>query len=174
MIFLNQMDQVATPNPAPQPLSSDDIPFPSASSGTTGGERLESLIRGVTRTIHVQESELSSRFFSAANVDEIQRRLREIVRRETGYTIDRQSDDALLTAMRHVYVRDAAKPATGADREVSRLNAVVLAEIAPMVASGLLQHLAYVRDASRLPAPLPRPQQTSIKGSRSSELFRGL
>ena len=172
MIFLNQANQTMTPNaPVPRPLAAE--PFPSASSGTTGGQKLETLVRGMTRTIHMQDTPLSALFFSAPNVDEVQRRLRDIIRKETGYTIQRQSDDAILVAMRHVYIRDAANLPDAA-REVTHLNSAVLAEIVPMVASGLMQYLAYVRDASRLPQSLPRPQQASIKGSRSTELFRAL
>jgi hypothetical protein len=172
MIFLDQMNQVATPQASPQPLVSN--PYPSATAGTTGGGRLESLIGGMTRTVHLQGTDLSSRFFSVANLDEIQDGLRDAIRAGTGYTVDRQSDDALLAAMRHVYVRDARNTGMDVGREVARLNRIVLAEVTPMVASGLVQYLAYLRDASRLPQPLPRPQQTSIKGSKSTELFRPL
>lgn len=171
MIFLDQLHSVTTPQTGPQPLLLD--PYP-GSATSTGGERLETLINGMTRSIHLQGSDMSSRFFSAANVDEIQRRVRDIVRQETGYTVDRQSDDAVLTVMRYVYVQYSRNGATDVDREVGRLNDVALAEIVPSVATGLVQYLAYLRDASRLPQPLPRPQQTSIKGSKTTELFRPL
>ena len=172
MIFLDQLNRVTVPPTTPQPVVRD--PYPSLSAGTTGGEKLETLTHGMTRTINVQHTDLSFRFFGMANVDEIQRKLCNVIWRETGYTVDRQSDDAILAAMRHVYVRDARNTGMDVGRELSRLNNIVLAEITPLVMSGLVQHLAYLRDASRLPQPLPRPQQTSIKGSKSTELFRPL
>jgi hypothetical protein len=173
MIFLDQMHLVATPHPAPQSVTSV-LPYPSPSAGTTGNEKLESVVRGMTRTIHLQDTDLSLRFFSVANVQEIQNRLRDFVRRETGYTVERQSDDALLAAMRHVYVRDARNNGMDVGRELARLNSIVLSETVPLVITGLTQYLAYLRDASRLPPPLPRPLQTSIKGSKTVELFRPL
>jgi hypothetical protein len=143
-------------------------------TSTTGGQRLETTIRAMTRSIHLQETPVSAAFFSVQNIDAIQGLLRDVIRRRTGYAIDRQSDDALLAVMRHVYVRDSANVARDVRGEVRRLNAIVVQEAAPIVASGMAQYLAYVRDSSRIAQPLPRAQQTSIKGSKTAELFRPL
>jgi hypothetical protein len=124
--------------------------------------------------MHLQPTRLSEAFFSAVNIEAIQLQIRKLVKKRTGYTVDRQSDEALLAIMRHVYVRDAANLAADVKAEVARLNAKVVAEAAPMVASGVAQYLAYIRDASQLPDPLPRAQQTSVKGSKTSNLFRPL
>jgi hypothetical protein len=126
------------------------------------------------RSMHLQPTRLSEAFFSAVNIEAIQLQIRKLVKKRTGYTVDRQSDEALLAIMRHVYVRDAANLAADVKAEVARLNAKVVAEAAPMVASGVAQYLAYIRDASQLPDPLPRAQQTSVKGSKTSNLFRPL
>ena len=141
---------------------------------TDGGQRLESLVKAMTRSMHMQDSPLSSAFFSAPNVDAIQALVRDVIKRRTTYSIDRQSDDSLLAIMRYVYVRDSKNVTPDIRGEVRRLNGLVVAEAAPIVASGMAQHLAYLRDASEIPTPLPRAQQTSIKGSKSTELFRGL
>ncbi len=152
-------------------LAQASAPF---QTSTQGDEQLESLVRAMVRSMHVQETPLSSAFFSVANVNALQSGLRDAIRRRTSYAIDRQSDDSLLTIMRYVFVRDGRGVVPDVKAEVARLNALVLAEAAPIVAAGLAQYLAYVRDASRLPNPLPRAQQTSIKGSNTTELFRPL
>lgn len=148
-----------------------EVPF---TTSTQGGQRLESLVKAMTRSLHLQETALSAAFFSPANVDAIQVLVRDLIKRRTSYTIDRQSDDSMLAIMRHVYVRDSKNVVSDVRGEVRRLNALVLQEAAPVVAAGMAQYLAYIRDASGIPTPLPRAQQTSIKGSKSTELFRGL
>lgn len=137
-------------------------------------EHLESLIRAMLRSIHLQESTVANAFFSVPNLNRIQAQLRSLIKRRTAYEIDRQSDDSLLAIMRYVYVRDSENVSHDANAEVARLNALVIAEAAPIVASGLAQYVAYVRDASQIPDPLPRAKQTSIKGGNTTELFRPL
>lgn len=146
-------------------------PFPTAGKRDN---KLESTIRAMQRSMHLQPSRLSEAFFSAVNVDAIQGRIKDVIKRQTGYAIDRQSDDALLAVMRHVYVRDSVNVAPDVAAEVARLNAHVVKEAAPIVASGLAQFLSYVRDASQIPDPLPRAQQTSIKGTKTASMFRPL
>lgn len=168
-----------TSAPGPRPTLARDTsvydrpsqPFP---LHTGGNERLESLIRAMTRSMHLQPTPLSDAFFSSRNLDAVQRDLADLIKRRTGYAIDRQSDDGLLAVMRYVYIREAQNITSDVGREVRRLNAAVIAEAAPSVASGLAQYLAYIRDASQLPDPLPRGEQTSIKGSKTSDLFRPL
>ena len=101
-------------------------------------------------------------------------KLRDSIRDQLGYVIDwrSQSDQDLVVVMRYVYVQHGAN--VGGAAEVRRLNNLVLKEIVPLVASGVLQHLAYLRDASQLPTPLDRGIASSVKGTMTTELFRGL
>lgn len=115
--------------------------------------------------------EVNTAFFSQGNVDAIQRQLSDVIRTRMGYVIDRQPDEHLLIIMRYVYMNESRN--TGGDAEVVRLNQLVLKEIVPQVASGVLQYLAYLRDASRLPTPIPRARATSIKGTYTPQLFTG-
>lgn len=148
-------------------------PFPvHATPMASTAPRLESLITAMTRSMHLQPSALSNAFFSSANLNVVQNMVRDAVKRRTGYSVDRQSDDALLSVMRHVYMREGSN--MNPKKELPRLNAAVVAEAAPIVASGLAQFLSYVRDASQLPSPLARAQQTSIKGNKTTDLFRPL
>lgn len=132
----------------------------------------ESSAVGLTRSTHLQPTELSARFFGPGNVEQLQRQLQGAIRARTGFVIDRQSDEQLLIVMRYVYVQSGRN--FGGAEEVRRLNELVLREIVPQVGAGLAQYLAYLRDASTLPVPIPRGQATSVKGTKTTELFRGL
>lgn len=158
-------------------------PFPLFGSGTGAkygrgpgvppNGQLESTITAMLRSIRQQPSALGAAFFSPGNVDDIQRRLHDIVFRKTRYRIDRQSDEQLLIIMRNVFV-NFARFEGDVPREVRRLDDLVLAEVVPQVGAGLAQYLAYIRDASTLPTPIARGQSTTVKGTKGGELFRGL
>lgn len=126
----------------------------------------------LVRSTHLQPTETARRFFSKANIDEVQRLLQKKIKKHMGATIDRQSDEQLLIVMRYVYMQQGAN--FGCDREIERLNDLVLQEIVPQVAAGLAQYVGYLKDASSLPVPLARGQATSIRGTKTTELFRGL
>jgi hypothetical protein len=124
------------------------------------------------RSTHLQATPLSQRFFSRANVDRLQQAIRAHVRRAMGLLIDRQSDEQLLIVMRYVYMQSARHH--GCEEEIARLNALVLREVVPQVGSGAAQYLAYLRDASTMHVPLARGEATSLKGTKTTQLFRGL
>lgn len=150
---------------APMPMYSGDVPD---ADGLGGG--FADVARAATRQA---PTPLHEAFFGRANMDRIKLALRDSIRDQLGYVIDwrSQSDQDLQVVMRYVYVQHGAN--AGGAAEVRRLNALVLAEIVPGVASGVLQHLAYLRDASRLPAPLDRGVASSVKGTTTTELFKG-
>lgn len=130
----------------------------------------------VHRSMHTRDTPASRVFFSTQNVDALQLQLRSEVFNATKLTIDRQSDDALLTVMRWVFIEyasNAAHPTPQAiDAEVKQLNSVVIRHVLPDVIANLAQYLGYLRDASRLPEPAPRGQQTSMRGTKTSDMFR--
>lgn len=139
--------------------------------------KLEDRLAGVQRSLNQPRTPLFEAFFAVENMDILQNRLRATIMKQTGYTIDRQSDDHLTTIMRKVYAEQATHRAATPQHvatEVRRLDDIVLGVVVPMVATGVASYLLYLRDASRIPDPLPRGVQTSIKGTKSYELFRGL
>lgn len=154
--------------PAANVLDAQETPFAlmDAAPGT------QAAAVSLQRSTHLQATPLSDAFFARANIDRLQARLREVVRDKTGYVIDRQSDEQLLIAMRYVFMQSARH--TGGQREVRRLNELVLAEIVPQVGAGLAQYLGYLRDASQMYTPMARGQATSLKGTKAVELFKGL
>lgn len=157
------------------PYNNFELPFSMASRTPT---QLEDSLSAVMRSLNRARSPLLEAFFSVPNTDVIQNKLRAYIKNKTGYVIDRQSDTDLQIIMRKVYGEHASDPVNQTPdvvaREVSRLNDIVLGITGPMVASGVAGYLGYLRDASSLPEPLPRGIQTSIKGTKTFELFRGL
>lgn len=143
-------------------------PFPLADRMVSAGEDPNV---GLQRSTHLQPTETSRLFFGKANIDALQRRLQEEIHARTGLTIDRQSDEELMVVMRYVFVQSGSNE--GGSAEVRRLNELVLAEIVPIVGSGVMQYLAYLKDASTLPTPIPRGQATSVKGLKTFEVFKG-
>lgn len=139
---------------------------------------LESQTTGLLRSIREIPTSLNLTFFSQANVDRVQALLRDAIRERTGYGIDRQNDEAVLTVLRNVYVRASTRDSSSEQAvraEVERLNGLVLRELVPVVGSALRQYLGYIKDASTLQEPLPRGQSTSIRGENTTfTLFRGL
>ncbi len=131
------------------------------------------LTSSIVNSIHQCETSLSRAFFSATNMDTIQSNLRIIVREKTGYLIGRQSEEQVALIMRSVFTLHANTGA-GLEDEVRRLNAYVLAQLAPQVGTGIAAYLGYVRDASQMHVPLERPTNQSQKGTRIPELFKGI
>jgi hypothetical protein len=166
----------ARPPPTQSPVALDDRgrnvydiaerPFSLYEATPTPVDAGEALVRST----HLQVGQVGRAFFGAENLDRLQRRLRQVVARLTGYEIDRQSDEQLMIVMRYVYMQSSTH--TGGAAEVARLNELVLREVVPQVGSGLAQYMAYLRDASSLPTPIPRAQATSIRGVRTGTEFR--
>lgn len=154
------------------PYNTSESPFSMVSQAPSPG--LEDTVTAVLRSLNQTRTPLVVAFFSVENVDVIQNRLRATIEKQTGYKIDRQSDEHLVVIMRKVYAEYATHTSQDVAAEVRRLDDLVLSISVPMVAAGVAARLAYLKDASRLPDPLPRGTQTSIKGTKTYQLFRGL
>jgi len=132
------------------------------------------IYESVIASLRVEQTPLNRRFFSRKNLDVLQDRIRSGIKTSMGYDISRQSDDQLLIAMRALYMQHGNHNPTNVDAELERLNGIVIAEVLPGIAGGVRAYLGYVRDASRIPPPLERSVNTSVKGSKTFELFKGL
>ena len=139
--------------------------------------------------VHQDPSALLNFFFSSENVDYLQNRIIEEVKRIKKVTIDKQSADELLQIMQNHYqlalsgwlprnpnhtteVYPRGDPSMGQDtpcsltERLTRLNKSVLEETIKQVLSGVDMYQQYYKDASSLPLPLERPTLTTQKGSR--------
>lgn len=117
-----------------------------------------------------EDNVLGLKFFSEQNLNIIQGRIRRIVYEKTGYIIGRQSDEHVAYIMRAVYLEHSLH-GRGVAQEMERLNAIVVSILFPMIASNISQYVGYLRDASRIPAPLTRPTNESVKGRNNNIPF---
>jgi hypothetical protein len=145
-------------------------PYQLYDAGSTTYDVLDHTIK----SMGIEVTTLNSAFFSKSNMTRIQLAIRKVIADKLGYKIDRQSDDQLLIIMRAVFLQHSNNVVKDEAAEVSRLNDIVVREAAPMVASGVRQYMSYLRDASSLPAPPSRATSTSVKGSKTLEITRGI
>lgn len=121
-------------------------------------------------------SAASRLFLSSGNAEALHEAIRYRVYVESGgrHTIGRQSDTELAVVMRSVLLQhgdndDSRDPVV----QVRELNARVLKYCVDNVLSQVEGYVSYVRDASRMPTPMPRGAASSIKGTGERSLQYG-
>jgi hypothetical protein len=121
-------------------------------------------------------------FFSTENVNYLQDRTKQEVKKHTETNINNQSVDELLIIMRNklIYAYSGWLPnETNSDKltnrgekpcdlemRLSRLNKSVIEETVKQVLSGINMYKQFVKDQSSMPMPLSIPVYTSMAGSR--------
>ena len=170
----------ASPAPGPGTSRPEDLfreripkPFPFVDTSPGNLDFGEALPDLMAKSLYMRRSPLISAFFSAGNLDRVQKSIVDKVLELTTYQIGRQSDDAVLIVMRAIFADHATNNPRDVDAEVARLNAGVLSAVIDNVISGISARLAYLRDASRMRTPIDRGAATSIKGLHGTgSLFR--
>jgi len=132
----------------------------------------------------LSDSKLSRAFFSRRNMSHLQELIRTKVfldsgglfdtrgapMKDTGHIVGLQSDTQMLIFMRYIYLSFCTFPVNCSDKvvygEVNRLDTLVLIETVPNILEHAEAHLAFLRDASRLPDPIARSLATSNAGTR--------
>ena len=119
----------------------------------------------VKERIHYRhsETEVNKAFFSQENVDRLQDRIRATVRGMVNADIDRQSDVDLMLVMRSYYLQYAGE-------SLDQLNDRVVAFCANRVAVEVEAYRYYRKDILDFPAPIARPIDTQVYGTRTGEL----
>jgi hypothetical protein len=119
----------------------------------------------VKERIHFRHSptDVNESFFSQGNVDVLQDRIRATVRGMVNAAIDRQSDVDLKLVMRSYYLQYAGE-------SVSELNERVVAFCANRIAVEVEAYRYYRKDILDFPAPIARPLDTQVYGTRTGEL----
>lgn len=122
-------------------------------------------------------------FFSDDNINYLQNRIVEEVKKIRGEDISQQSRDELLIIMRNHYQRALSGwlPHNGGNpnevyprgetpcsltERLTRLNKSVLELSVKQCISGILAYKQFYKDASSMPLPLSLPVLTTMKGSR--------
>ena len=120
--------------------------------------------------INIQtKTPLSDVFFSQANIDNLQIRIRHdlYLYSEGSYTIDRQSDTELKIIMRSYYLQFGKFKSCDLRSQVLELNDIVIQYCVPHIYSQVQQYNSYIQDVETLPMPLEHPKNLSSTGSRN-------
>ena len=118
---------------------------------------------------NVEGNALTSNLFSDQNMSAIQKQLIKEVKKNTRETISSQSCDEIFVVMKYIFTNHSQNRLNDVNREVQRLNILILNELVPMVTSNVLQHIQYIKDINTLPAPIEHGTSTSFKGENSLE-----
>ncbi len=127
------------------------------------------------------ETPLTYLYFSDKNIENLQKVIRYMVHKETGYVIDNQSQTELLIIMRSIFLEYSSHPPLLDNKmseerrseillkyknEVIRLNDIVINTVIPKIISQLQQYITYLEDASRPSYQMETPESSSIAGQR--------
>lgn len=126
----------------------------------------------IAEQIHYRHSEtpLNMLFFSQSNIENLQNSIRATVQQMVGAVIDRQSDEDLRTIMRSYYLQYAQNNPQRVAEELDELNKRVVNFASNRIAVEVEAYRHYRKDILDFPAPIPRPIQTNIYGTRTGEL----
>ena len=130
----------------------------------TGDSQAEDAIRG-----NHEKTPLNQAYFSPANFQIVQNKIRREVFDRAGYMIDPQSADQLFMVMRGMYNQYCRHQPTDIPGQIAELNKMVADWAVPKIVAEVSMYATYLRDIQTLPVPMEQPVQLSMKGSRSIE-----
>ena len=119
-----------------------------------------------------QPNLLNRVFFSKANMDIIQYRLKKFVYWETWkqsgthYVIQPQSDTQLVVIMKYVYETYAKHLPFKIKEQVDELDELVIKEAGPETVSEVLAHVGYLKHITNPIETIDRPKNLSSKGTK--------
>lgn len=109
-------------------------------------------------------SPLSDSYYSYANMNYLQKAIRESVFSATGHAIGDQNPMDLYNLMRKVYTDYYVNDQTSVAQQVSAMNSEVVSSATRTISTGIIQQLIYLRDISTQPIPPSAPKNTSTYG----------
>lgn len=136
---------------------------------TTVESESDDAIRG-----NMQATPLNQAFFSPANVQIVQNRVRrEVYDRSSGeFLIDPQSADELMIVMRAMYLQYGKNQPTNIAGQIADLNTLVADWCVPKIIAECSMHKTYLRDIQQMPVPLEHPILLTRTGSKSATFDR--
>lgn len=118
----------------------------------------------------IEENEISRLFFSATNMDRLQKKIKlEIYENSKGkFNLEEDQDpNDLLVTMRYIYLDNCKNLPHSTVRQVKILNNLVVEYVLPDIMTNIKQYYGYVKDISTpLQTPM-RPMGTNSSGRRS-------
>lgn len=123
---------------------------------------------------NVMPTPLNQTYFSPANVQILQNRLRrEVYERSKGeFLIDQQSADELLTIMRAMYLQYGKNQLCNIREQIEELNTIVANWAVPRILSECSMHKTYLHDIQHMPVPLSQPILETRTGTKSASFDR--
>ena len=116
-------------------------------------------------------SQLSTRFFSADNINTLQLGIIEGVKKlsKNQYNVGYQNEDSLKTIMRSIYLQHSMNLIDKVKEQVNALNCMVLEYCVPKVYGEAQGYQRYLEDISTMATPLPLPVHPN-KNDKTLEL----
>jgi hypothetical protein len=135
----------------------------------TAASESEDAIRG-----NVMPNTLNQAYFSPANVQIVQNKIRKAVYDRSGgkFVIDNQSVDELMIVLRAIYLQYGKNLPTQIPEQIAELNQLVVDWCAPKILAECSMHQTYLHDIQNLPVPMQQPVMMSMKGTKSATLDR--
>lgn len=123
---------------------------------------------------NVQSTPLNRAYFSPANVQIVQNKIRkEVYDRSKGeFLIDPQSVDELMIVMRAQYLQYCKNLPDRIPEQIAELNQMVADWCVPKILAECSMHRTYLRDVENLPVPMAHPVMMSMAGSKQAEFER--
>jgi hypothetical protein len=136
---------------------------------TTVQSEADDAIRG-----NMVATPLNQAFFSPANVQIVQNKIRREVYDRSGgeFLIDPQSVDELMIVMRAMYLQYGKNMPTQVPEQITELNQIVADWCVPKILSECSMHRHYLRDIQNLPVPLAHPVMMDMTGTKSATFDR--
>ena len=113
---------------------------------------------------------LNQTFFSPANFQIIQNKIRFEVYQKTGKIIDPQSADDLFMIMRAMYLQYGRNLPTNIAGQIEELNTYVANWSIPKIVAEIQMFDQYQKDITNLPVPMDRPVSLSSAGTKSKPM----
>jgi hypothetical protein len=129
----------------------------------------EDAIRG-----NVLATPLNQTYFSPANVQIVQNKIRREVYNRSGgeFLIDPQSADELTIIMRAMYLQYGRNLPDQIPQQIEELNQLVADWAVPKILAECSMHKTYLHDIDNLPVPMERPVYLSMAGTKSAAFER--
>lgn len=118
---------------------------------------------------------LSELFFSEKNINYIQMKIINIIKKKYGYKISKQSKNELIIIMRSVYINNSKNSYKNKEmlkKELTTLNKLVLTYCTKNIINNIISHNLYLQKINNDLMPIDKPVNTNIKGDKQLELTK--
>ena len=116
-----------------------------------------------------EQTQLNQLYFSKANMDIIQNKIRYEVYMKTDkkHIIDNQSPIELEIVMRSIYLQHSPNLPTQIKEQIKYLNDLVTNWCVEKIIPEIYQYMGYLKEVEYMPVPIEHPQNLSSKGTRN-------